>query len=158
MGVSKTHLRVINGGKLEARNSPKKENVIFCFYTDRNGRKAIFCEAKKYTVIYTFYSSIVNKYAILSLSANKRFRKIKEANIPSEWEKTIASGDIGPKHYGRSLLADTYDEAVLDTFMLLRDILCKAPVEMPDSEVALCVSQFTYLFTDFCNEFLKKRK
>jgi hypothetical protein len=141
MGFNESHLRVIQGGKLgQDTSAPRRENVTLCFYIDKNGRKAIFCEARAYTVIFTFFSMVMNKYAVLTLSTNRRFRSIKTEDIQTEWEKTaFIEGDIGPDQYGRCFLANYYDEAVGKMFVALEQSLSNRQQPMPASETAMCV-------------------
>jgi len=147
---NENNLKLIAGGKQDMdTSSSRKETAIFCFYKDSSDRKAIFCEAKKNTVIFTFYSPAVRKYTTLTLDTNKRFHKISAKDIPHEWEKTaFIEGDIGPSKYGRCFLSNSYNEAVRQTFLALEHLLTKKEDSMPDHEIAICVQAFLPLLQD----------
>jgi hypothetical protein len=153
VGFNESPLRVIHGGK-EAKKHlrDRKNTVTFCTHTDKNGRAAIFCEYKKYRVIYAFYSNVAKKYAVLTLSPNRIFKNMGAGEIAREWQKEIEKGAIEPAQYGRSLLANSYSEALATTMQVLEEMLFAPKVEMPYDEAHLCVSLFIDLFNDAIDE------
>lgn len=135
----KNFLSLIAGGK-STDSAPRKDTVTCCSYIDRNGRKAFFCEAQKYTIIFVFFSKTFNQYATVTLNTNKRFNRLNEKDIPSEWEKTFYDEcDIGPEKYGRCFLTNTFTEAVQKSFYILHKLLYGMPEIMPEPERVLCV-------------------
>lgn len=155
MGFNERHLKVIHGrGQLAKQPKPRKNTVVLCTYIDKNGKKAIFCEVKKYTVIYAFYSNAVKQYAVLTLSPNHIFKHLSASDIPKEWEKEIKKGTIEPAQYGRSFLSLNYEDALNKTWQILSELLYGHKIIMPEQEVELCVSLFIDLFKDFCNDYL----
>lgn len=136
--MKRNHLSVIDGAQDNIRK-PYKDTAIFSSYIDRSGKKALFCEAQRYTIIFAFFSDIFNKYVIVTLNTNKRFNRLKKEDIPLAWEKTFYDGDIGPEKYGRCFLSDTFEEAVKKAFYILHKLLFGNPEIMPDSERSLCI-------------------
>lgn len=155
---NESHLKVLDGGQA-IEKGPQKATVCFCSYVDKNGRKALLCEVAKFTVVYTFYSISMKKYATVTLSAGrKRLSKFGADKIVAAWEEILRDGDMGPKDYGRCFLSENYGEASRGAFSLVHELIYGPYRGMSDEDTKLCVQVFSDLLMADVSEAIGLKK